>query len=643
MNKKISKSLFAKALATIIAVLSMISCNESLERLTNDSYPESETSANNGHVLFIIIDGASGKAVNEAYTTRKAPYIRSMTESASFTFNGIADSKHNSISKERGWANLLTGVTDHGVGLEKEDGSVKTIEEMDTPTFMRRLKQDNENIKISLYASDPDFYQVFNSDANDSQSASTDQGVNDALIDEVGSSSPSDIIVAQFSGVQVAGDANGFYDSSDNPTTEVLDAIQTVDGYIGEVKTALETRKNYKSENWLIIITSTYGGEYTGTIDAKTRFDSPSLNTFSMVYNNRLVEKILLKPAEGEGLAYSYVTPVYTPSASGTPVAAVVNDATLFNLPAGKPFTLQLMLIDRHPNPSGVQAIVSKASNASQTRQNGEWLFKFDGSNTRYWHTSNNDTQVTSNTSETGPAKDNPYKYDRKSKNFTVLTFVHDFDCAGKTMPGPLAGGTYTARANGEVRTYRNGILARHNLQMRTGETNLTMANNTKPFTIGQIYTSAAISTATEFSVVNLQIYDTVLPPDYLGKNYNKAQIDLDSLSCPYWKNLIGYWPCDREEDRELGILRDYSRYGSVYNGINAGRSDMKLTGNIQWYENATIEPYVRPLPNESFYKTVFNTVDLSLQTFMWMSVIPQPSWKLEGMARALEYTSMNE
>ena len=36
------------------------SCNEDMERLLTDDYPESGTEYTTGHVLMVVIDGASG-------------------------------------------------------------------------------------------------------------------------------------------------------------------------------------------------------------------------------------------------------------------------------------------------------------------------------------------------------------------------------------------------------------------------------------------------------------------------------------------------------------------------------------------------------------------------------------------------------
>lgn len=144
-KRKIQTSLFAKILFMGMTIWAMMSCDNSLERLTTNEYPKSGNQAQTGHVLCVVIDGASGKAVNEAYTTQKAPHIRSMRDNAVITFEGLADSRHKALpvfTNERGWANMMTGVTTHGIGLDEEStGEVKPIEELETPSFLSRIKQ----------------------------------------------------------------------------------------------------------------------------------------------------------------------------------------------------------------------------------------------------------------------------------------------------------------------------------------------------------------------------------------------------------------------------------------------------------------------------------------------------------------------
>ena len=78
------------------------------------------------------------------------------------TFERLADSRHKALSvftNERGWANMMTGVTTHGIGLDEEStGEVKPIEELETPSFLSRIKQLDNEKKISLYKEEQRFY-----------------------------------------------------------------------------------------------------------------------------------------------------------------------------------------------------------------------------------------------------------------------------------------------------------------------------------------------------------------------------------------------------------------------------------------------------------------------------------------------------
>lgn len=82
-----------------------------------------------------------------------------MTDKSLFTFYGLADNEEG-VSKERGWANLLTGTTKNGLDVNQG------IDELETPSFLQRLKEADENLKVSFYSSDTEFFGAFGSVAN---------------------------------------------------------------------------------------------------------------------------------------------------------------------------------------------------------------------------------------------------------------------------------------------------------------------------------------------------------------------------------------------------------------------------------------------------------------------------------------------
>ena len=92
----------------------------------------------------------------------------------------------------------MTGVTTHGIGLDEEStGEVKPIEELETPSFLSRIKQLDNEKKISLYTADNRFYQAFRNNADIARTLDSDQQVKSAVIAEINSDTdlPSDVIL----------------------------------------------------------------------------------------------------------------------------------------------------------------------------------------------------------------------------------------------------------------------------------------------------------------------------------------------------------------------------------------------------------------------------------------------------------------
>lgn len=590
-----------------ITAWTCISCNNSMDRLLRDEYPESGTQAQTGKVLLIVIDGASGRAVNEAYNTQKTPNIRSMRENSLITFEGLADMRHDNLpefTNERGWANMMTGVTTHGIGLEEEPGGEpKPIEELEIPSFLQRIKQMDAKKRISLYTSDNDFHKAFSKDVDVAHNANTDQEVNDMLIGEIATDEdvPSDVIVTQFSSVQVAGEEYGFIDELNEPTDAVVEAIEKIDGYIGEILTVLEARRNYKEENWLIIISSTYGGVYPNVADAATYYDDPRLNTFTLMYNYQMVGKVLVKPGDNE-LNYNYTTPIY--NGMNEDAYARVKDPELFEMPIDQSFTVQFMYYSI-ANREHWSNVLSKTN---RWRGNRGWEVIGDRDRLMFivggkwiW------------TSQRGTSDLNPDPLVNRDGKWHTITMVFD-------------------RENKRFRAYVDGIYSTHRDQ---AEWEFTSDLSCADFalSIGRIANSPNEDWA-NFCVSNIQIYDVALPQDYIKNNHGLTQ--LEEVQNDYWDNLIGYWPCDREEDSESFILKDYSQYAASRDG----RSDMVLAHKRPWAVGRSVEENLRPTPDVSYYQAVINTVDVSFQAMQWLGLSPA-KWGFEGIARAFQYTFM--
>lgn len=116
----------------------------------------------------------------------------------------------------------------------------------------------------------------------------------------------------EFGGVREAAGGE-FYNENGTPTEAVVNAIGVLDNYIGEMWSALKERPGYENENWLIIVTSNYGGDVQ-MVEGKEFADhyaDVSRNTFTLMYNERLVSQIQAAPGN-TALSYSFSTPAWS-------------------------------------------------------------------------------------------------------------------------------------------------------------------------------------------------------------------------------------------------------------------------------------------------------------------------------------------
>ena len=71
----------------------LVSCNDDLEDGLRKDYPSPGYDNREGHVLWIVLNGASGSAVREANNDRRVENMSSMMSHALYTFNGLADTR----------------------------------------------------------------------------------------------------------------------------------------------------------------------------------------------------------------------------------------------------------------------------------------------------------------------------------------------------------------------------------------------------------------------------------------------------------------------------------------------------------------------------------------------------------------------
>jgi len=203
----------------------------------------------NRKVLIIGMDGVRSDALQQANT----PNIDALISNSFFTY----ESYHRGITVSGpSWSTIMCGVeyNKHGV----TDNSYANSQYNTYPYFPTRAKSclpDLYCVQISQWAPMSD--NVYNDgwdlkllvqDGQGSQSvtAAQNQLVNPNL----------DAMFVYFDECDLAGHASGF--SPNNPI--YMNAIETVDGHIGSIITALQNRPGYADEEWIILLTTDHGG-----------------------------------------------------------------------------------------------------------------------------------------------------------------------------------------------------------------------------------------------------------------------------------------------------------------------------------------------------------------------------------------------
>jgi len=573
INIKFYTSVNKKLVWCFFVLLSMVSCNEEFPELLKEEYAdESIAGLEEGKVLYIIIDSASGESIRAA----APPNILGLTANSLYTFNGLGEASSVPMTSAMGWANLLTGVESNKHGVLTDDFMDNQLEQY--PSFLTLIDEASPDLNTVAFSSSIDFSEHFTKDAKVEETFENDDvQVTQAVVDQLQKSNP-DVILAQFHGVENAGDLYGY-----NNTPEYLNAILEVDDYVGDIMAALKDRPRYKQENWLVVITSNKGGEIDDTSQIVNPFEDPSRNTFTLMYSYRFNSKIIQKPVaddvsyDGFGVKYTY--------SSNNPVNATLKDPTLFNLGAEGEMTIQMMIKNRVGDYS-YPVFLSKR----------EYAFS-------------------------GPGWQLFLKGD-----FWTLSSSISYELAGSTV----SDGQWHVitvvfiRKEGEestVKIYTDGVF---NEEVSYDYTPNDPLQNNAPLRIGYIPNDGDV--LPDLFLTNLQIYDKALTDDDIQGIYCLSEIN---SSHPFYGSLKGFWPGNESEGRTL-----HETTGTY--GENA---DFVLSGPFSWRDFSDKSPNVCPPSPDSFYRLVPNSVDVPFQIFQWLGVRIKPDWDLDSRGWSPSYS----
>ncbi|ATP57171.1 hypothetical protein CPT03_12160 [Pedobacter ginsengisoli] len=541
-----------------IGLLSILgACNSPFDRMIPErEYTDSANVAySKPKVLYIIVDGARGISVRNA----QAANINSLLPTSIYTWNGFSDV--DATTNAASYTTMLTGVKAAKHGVKSDDFSANHLS--DYPVLFKRIKEMDPALRTTVYTSSLLLNSKLSADATSSLQLSDDAAVKSAVVNDL-EKDESSLIVAQFSGVDDAGKTSGY----DLSFPAYKTAILKFDGYVGEMLTALKNRPNYKSEKWLVVISSNKGGMFhlPDSENDNTVFSNTEINTFTIFNTSEYTTKILTKPYLGNKFPGNFVK--FSGDLKALNTAA---DNSLYNF-GDSEFTIELKVRKNVLNfyyPSMI------GKRRDWTHGDIGWNIFLEGP---YWMLNA-----------------------RGSKNVTRQV-------KGANIPM----GTWNSIAlvcvnkNGKryIRTFTNG-----KFNTESEITDLGSFDNNFPLTLGKFSSNGSM----DGNISDVKIWKAAIPDDKIQQFACDTYVDPGH---PYYDYLISYWP-----------MMDAS--GNHFKDEGLAKNDLILQdGTVAWQN---LSELICSPPATDLSQLVPGTVDIPAQIYTWLRIPRQESWSLDG------------
>lgn len=255
-------------------------------------------------VLWINIDGAVGEVVKDHLPTN----IKAMMSHGKYTFAALSDNREaleTDAEDCTNWTTLLTGVIaeKHKV---KDNSYIPDL--VVSPSTPNQAVAYYPNVIAHITASLPNAktlcitpWKTLNENMLNNTfktiTSTSDEETRDLVVDNLENADMNFTLVS-FKGMQDAGKVGGFSASN----TAYINALNTIDGYIGECLEKINKRENAQKEDWLVVITSDHGGTADGAWDGASKIERNNLCLF--YYNHYASQEM-----KGEKLYGAYFNP----------------------------------------------------------------------------------------------------------------------------------------------------------------------------------------------------------------------------------------------------------------------------------------------------------------------------------------------
>jgi hypothetical protein len=558
-------------LATVI-ILAAASCTRYYDPPPYFEESGDTTAPASRKVLIIGIDGAVGSE----YKAIQAPVLEGMKAHSKYCWDAVSDEVTTDAAS---WKTLMTGVS-YGRHSISDSTFIYTqpigADEHDV------IKSYPSFFNYILSSSRPDLKTVFISSWNNMLNrlvpeveskvlVDNDQAGKDSAVNRLMNTNP-DVMVVHFNSPAIAGQSESFSASA----AGYKDAVLKVDGYIGEIMTALKSRPGYnKNEEWLVIVTGTHGGNgnsYGGPSEKES-------NIFTFYYNENMQPTEITKVGAFAGVELSGTNDAVIR-------AQVDDDGGLYNPGTGE----QTVQVRVKGSAGYYPHFFSKTEKWPSTP--GWSMFSAGGN----WAIS-----VRSTTSgEKRIQGTAPTVFDNSWHTITIV-FA---DSASKR---------WLRRYTDGVRFDQQDITSLYN--------NGGTITSSSPLTLG--WQADPGMPAVTFYAADCMIFNSALT----DQEISEAQCISDISQHSQYSHLIGYWPAS-------------DGFGSRFRNLAPNQqSHFNLKGAFQWVNMEDQPCSVPPVAdNPSLKSLLVKSVDLVPTVMYWLRIPTKSEWGLEGLPWVREY-----
>lgn len=563
MNKIIKFNNIWKAMIMLVAIFH-VSCNEDFPNILQKEYSNKEMGSSLNKVLVVVVDGVRGNALIDIDPEN----MRKIARHSFFTHSSLGDFRNTTFTRETGLANIFTGVT---ADKHQVITDLSALNTGDSPTLFERLKASYEDFDLRGYTSDSDVATYLFADVDQKEVVATDEDVL-AKTKEAILMDDTEMVVAHLSNIAKVGQDHSF--ESNDPAYR--QAVLDFDEQMLDLINTLEQRPNYKTENWLVVITSSIGGPISYVVpDDQTVYADHLRNTFTYFYSPRFTRRYQARPSTnslpftGAGLRV-----LYGPSGANA-TSARLDDASKMNFTGSQSFTITFFI---------------KQNTAAGTHHNyPPLLIKRDNTD------SGTGWQIIAGGGTT--------QFGASGINKINSLAINDQKWHAITVS--------VDRLANTAKIYTDGVLTN---QTGAGSTNLT---NSNVMTWGKKLGNG--SNTGDFTICNLQIYDVAMTDQQVYDLAGIALVKPDNN--PLYDNLIGYWPT-------------YADIGTTtVTDVTGKAGNLRIYNELNWSSFDDFVPYFKPDINESTFRLVPNQVDIPFFVYQWFGVLPRAEWGLDGQA----------